>query len=218
MNRARRAGGGGQAMRGDLRDSTVALAGIFQAADLVRQIAHEGRAQEEPFRASIGSIFELDPRDVSSVYGGLQGVGLGMRILHEQFSDSYGRRDFEVTKYVVSAMHLERRLMKDRVMVEKIRADIKRIRGQAEHFSIVHENVIAALAQVYVETISTLAPRIIVSGDQGHLMVAGNAEKVRALLLAAIRAAVLWRQCGGNRWQLLFGRRRVAQASKELIV
>ena len=205
-------------MRVDLKDSTVALAGIYQAADLVRQIAHEGRAQEESFRASIGSIFELEPRDVESVFGGLQGVGLGMRILHEQFSDSYGRRDFEVTKYVVSAMHLERRLMKDRAMVEKIRADVERIRGQAEHFSIVHENVIAALAQLYVETISTLAPRIIVSGDQGHLMVAGNAEKVRALLLAAIRAAVLWRQCGGNRWQLVLGRRRVAQASKELII
>jgi high frequency lysogenization protein len=204
-------------MTNSLLDGTLALAGIFQAAHLVRQIAHEGRVDEVPFQASIGSIFVLEPGDVEVVYGGRHGVALGLQIVREQFTEARGQRDFEVTKYVVSAMHLERRMIKNAAMVEHIRINVERIRAQAGHFSVVHENILAALAELYVQTISTLAPRIIVSGDQGHLMVAGNAERVRALLLAAIRSAVLWRQCGGNRWQLLFGRKRLAHAARALI-
>lgn len=42
-----------------------------------------------------------------------------------------------------------------------------------------------------------------------HLQDSRNADKVRALLLAGIRSAMLWRQLGGRRWQLLFSRRKL---------
>ena len=60
--------------------------------------------------------------------------------------------------------------------------------------------------KLYQDTISTLGPKIMVSGEQPHLSNERNANKVRALLLAGIRSAVLWKQCGGSRWQFLFGR------------
>ncbi|MNJ04984.1 High frequency lysogenization protein HflD [compost metagenome] len=41
------------------------------------------------------------------------------------------------------------------------------------------------------------------------LQQASNASKIRALLLAGIRAARLWRQLGGHRWQLVFSRRKL---------
>jgi len=43
------------------------------------------------------------------------------------------------------------------------------------------------------------------------------ANKIRTLLLAGIRAAVLWRQMGGNRWQLLFSRKDIINDAKMLI-
>ncbi len=42
-----------------------------------------------------------------------------------------------------------------------------------------------------------------------HLQQTDNAAKIRALLLAGIRSARLWRQLGGHRWQLIFSRRKL---------
>ncbi|MDX1397057.1 MAG: DUF489 family protein [Oceanospirillum sp.] len=39
-----------------------------------------------------------------------------------------------------------------------------------------------------------------------------NAEKVRALLFAGIRSAILWHQLGGRRWKLLLGRKKILRA------
>ncbi len=102
-------------------------------------------------------------------------------------------------------------------MMGQLKDGLTRIRGQAEHFSLTHENVLAALADLYVNTVSTLTPRIIVSGQHGHLTNPANANKVRALLLAAIRSVVLWRQSGGNRFQLLFKRKQLAAEADALI-
>ena len=36
--------------------------------------------------------------------------------------------------------------------------------------------------------------------------------EIRALLLAAVRATVLWRQLGGTQWDLLFSRGRMLES------
>ena len=42
-----------------------------------------------------------------------------------------------------------------------------------------------------------------------YLQQSANAAKIRTLLFAGVRAARLWRQLGGSRWQLVFGRRKL---------
>jgi high frequency lysogenization protein len=37
-------------------------------------------------------------------------------------------------------------------------------------------------------------------------------------LLAAIRAAVLWRQMGGSYWDFFFSRGKMTKAAKELLI
>src|SRR5690606_41275217 len=56
---------------------------------------------------------------------------------------------------------------------------------------------------------SDLRQRIQVHGDMRHLQINANAARIRALLLAGIRSARLWRQLGGNRWQMLFARKKM---------
>jgi high frequency lysogenization protein len=56
-----------------------------------------------------------------------------------------------------------------------------------------------------------------ISGEQPYLDNEHNASKVRALLLAGIRSAVLWRQCGGSRWQILLGRKKYVIACDRLL-
>jgi high frequency lysogenization protein len=69
--------------------------------------------------------------------------------------------------------------------------------------------VIAACGALYQDTISTFRLRIQVQGDMRFLQQAGNAARIRALLLTGIRSARLWRQLGGHRWQLVFSRSKL---------
>ena len=43
------------------------------------------------------------------------------------------------------------------------------------------------------------------------------ANRVRTLLLAGIRSATLWRQVGGHRWQLLFQRKKLLDATRAVL-
>jgi high frequency lysogenization protein len=204
------------------RDKTLALAGIFQAARLVQQIARRGMVDQEVFATSIQTIFKIDATTPEDVYGGEHNVLSGCRTLLNQLAggDSANpdkKKDIEVTKYVINIMVLERKLMKEPELLKTITAGIEKARNQAEHFSTTHDNVIASLADVYSDTISTLRPRVMVNGEHNHLANPDNANKIRALLLAAIRSAVLWDQCGGSRWQIMFNRKAFIAEAETIV-
>jgi len=95
--------------------------------------------------------------------------------------------------------------------------DIDLIRSQRENSGNPLLDTIDDLAQLYARTISTLTPRIIVSGEHGYLTNPRTAARVRAVLLAGIRAAYLWNQLGGRRWHLVFRRSRTGKAADQLL-
>jgi high frequency lysogenization protein len=187
-------------------DQTLALAGIYQAASLVKQIANTGKANTAHIESSLETLFRFDAESVEQVYGSIAGVSHGIKILHQHLVDR-SSRDLEVTKYALSLIMLEKKLSDTPAMLDEISERLNKIESQFDFFSLSHENTFAKLGQIYKDTISTLGPKIIVTGEQPYLSSESNASKVRALLLAGIRSAVLWRQCGGSRWQFLFGRK-----------
>ncbi len=192
----------------------MALAGLLQALTLVQEVARTGSAPEGAMAASLGSLLETDPPDVEAVYGGPTGVSLGLRRLREALE---GRvQDPELLRYTAAVLHLERRLRRDPERLAAIRQVMERVRAQCRHFPVTHENIVATLADCYVEHISSLGPRILVKGTPEQLARPEVANSIRALLLAAIRSAVLWHQCGGSRWQLLFGRARLLRQAEAL--
>ena len=73
------------------------------------------------------------------------------------------------------------------------------------------------IGELYQETISTINPRIIVKGEQSYLSNVDTASKVRTLLLAGIRSAILWNQIGGSQWKLLFTRGNYVRTAKKLL-
>lgn len=200
-----------------ITDRTLALAGIFQAAGLVQEMAEHGRTDPQALEASLGSIFQVDPPTTEAIFGGVAGLRQGLQGLLEHLSGNQTAHETQVVKYAIGVLYLERQLTKRPQMLQQIRAGIDRARLQSEHFALSHTNILASLAGCYSDTVSTLTPRIIVSGQQGHLSNPEVANTVRTLLLAAIRSAVLWRQCGGNRIQLLFGRRRLIAEAQRLL-
>jgi len=197
-------------------ERAIALAGVFQAAALADQAARRGSAEQAPLEASVESVFRIDTESADQVFGGIDGVRLGLVTLLSQLG-ARGRRELSIMRYAATLMVLERALVREPEMLARIRDGVAVAAQQAELHSSVHENVMARLADVYVDTVSKLSPRIIVMGEPGYLQDADNANRIRAVLLCGIRAAVMWHQLGGNRLQLLLFRRRLVDAARALL-
>lgn len=200
-----------------LLNRTLSLAGLFQAAALVKSIAKTGKFQEPYFTASIESLFKIDAEDVPDVYGGREHVLLGLQELERLFINNKAPKDSDIARYVFSLLHLERKLSKNVSMQEMIQTGIKRAKIQSQHFSTTHENILANLAGIYTDSLSTFRFRIHVTGEPLYLNQNSTLNKVRSLLLAGIRSAILWRQMGGKRWQLLLSRNAMIETAQKCI-
>lgn len=196
---------------------TLALAGVFRAAALANTLANEGTISTHDLLVSVESIFETDPDDVIQVFGNFNNLSLGFETLVNQFGKENINRDIDIARYVVSMLFLERRLMNNPEILATLSTGIELAARQSEHFSSTHENVIANLADLYTRTISELGPRIMINGEQHHLTNTTISNKIRTVLLAGIRSAVLWQQLGGRRWQILFNRRKYQKMSQRFL-
>ncbi len=116
-------------------------------------------------------------------------------------------------RLALSVLQLERRFVREDAIVAKVSTGIERARTQAgELGDSAHPDVLAALGGLYADTISNLKPRVMVQGNPHYLGQAGVVAEIRALLLAAVRSAVLWRQTGGQYWNFLFSRKTMLEA------
>ncbi|ACE82786.1 high frequency lysogenization protein HflD [Cellvibrio japonicus] len=199
------------------QDITLALAGIFQATHLVDQVARTGHLPPDAFKCSIESLLDLNPPDTLAVYGGdAANLRTGLEIMRELLRPSSSKYR-ETLRYGLGVLHLQKKLAGRRDMLGVIGSRIDQAAQQAETFGSTHDNVIANLGGLYSETISTFRYRIQVNGEYQYLQQTRIANQIRALLLAAIRSAMLWRQVGGNRWQLLFYRKQISWQVEDLL-
>lgn len=205
-------------MKRGITEQVIALAGVFQAASLVKDVATSGRFDETEFATCLRSILLTEPDSTLAVYGDVAAIRTGLHILVNQFGNASHKRDLDVMRYAVALLHLQRKLSRRPDMLHTIAAGIKRVKKQHEHYALTHTNVVANLAGIYTDTISQLTPRIMVNGQQAYLSNPEHVNRIRALLLAGIRAAVLWAQAGGSRWQILFKRKRMLLQAEQLLV
>ena len=200
-----------------LTHQTIALAGLAQSVHLVQQIAQRGWADDEAMAPVIGSVLMVDAENIEAVYGGLVGLKLGFSTLIQQLSEPR-QVDPELARYASTLLFLERELLKRPPMIEVMGAAIlKAVQARDVTGTLLDGQVLAAMARGYLATISTLKPKVIVSGEQRFLAEAHHADRIRALLLAGIRSALLWRQAGGSRWKILFIRGRIRSEAERLL-
>ena len=197
-------------------DRILALAGVFQGAALAQQIGRKGLCDSRAMEASIYSLFQIDAADVLAVYGGLAGLRSGLDLLCRQFEGGAGR-DLELTRHVIALLALERKLAGRPEMLERIGQGLAQAGERLQHFPMLHANILSQLAELYSDTISQIPPRIMIRGEVLHLQNPDNQHKIRSLLLAGIRSAMLWHQLGGRRRQILIGRRRIQRNARALL-
>ncbi len=193
-------------MAKSLRDQVIALAGVAQAAQLVDQVARTGEADPLALEASVKSLFQFDPETTEAVFGGLDGVGNGLTALNSLLQNGGYSRMQQQARYLSGMLFLERKVSARSDLLEVIHSRLEHAAFRADHFSSDIGGVLSSVAGIYQDTISKFKYRIQVSGDMAHLQSPQQAEKIRSLLFAGIRAAILWRQVGGRRWHLLLKR------------
>jgi len=198
-------------------EKAMALAGLIQSCYLVSGVARSGLIGEDNLSGSIESIFVTNPTQTADVYKNGNGIRTGLRLLTEILGDGNYSDYIETVRYANAVLTLEKQLRDNPEILRAVGAGLSNIQEhQSEHGLLVtSEQVINRLSSLYEKTIGTVEPRIRVQGQQKHLKNHANTYRIRALLLAALRSAVLWRQLGGNLSGLVFGRRRVLAGASE---
>lgn len=217
-------------------EQAIAIAAMFQAASLVDQIASKGMVSQSSFQTSIDSLFNMNPACTEDVFGGAAdlpyNLDLGLKMVEDIISKKRSSRSSNVTNYVLAMIMLQQKISKNNKMLGLMSQRIDELSIKAAKYysnddvyneqasrpiNYTHTNIIAAIDGLYLDTISTFSFRIKVQGDPRHLQNKENAAKVRALLLAGIRAAILWRQVGGSRWQLLFFKSQIKHSVDKIL-
>ena len=196
-------------------DHVHTLSALLVALSQVRRIAETGQSDTATLQLALDSVFRLDAADTAAAVGGVDAVRPGLRLLRDYLAGT--NKDEALGKLAMAEMQLERRFVADAAMTERVRTGLRALQGAVERLGSPHHDVVAGLASLYADTISHLRPRVMVQGNPHYLGQAGVVAEIRALLLAALRAAVLWRQMGGSLWDFLFRRRDMAAAIDQLM-
>ncbi|KJY83219.1 lysogenization regulator [Vibrio galatheae] len=202
-------------MANTLYDRTIAFAGICQAVALVQQVAKNGHCDSDAFETSLKAIMNTNPSNTVGVFGRESDLKFGLECLVKGIDST--PNGSEITRYIISLMALERKLQSRNDAMSQLGDRIQMLERQLDHFELLDEQMISNLASVYLDVISPVGPRIQVTGTPSVLQQTANQHKVRALLLSGIRSAVLWRQVGGKRRHLIFGRKKMVEQAQILL-
>ncbi|MFN3964493.1 high frequency lysogenization protein HflD [Silanimonas lenta] len=200
-------------------DRVIALSALAQSLRLVHQLATLGQTEQAAESVLLDSLFRFEAEDVEDIYGGrgdlARNLDRGLRELLALLG--HGRRDPAVASMGATLLAVERAFMRHPQAGERVQAVLRDVERQRQHLGPQHPTVFKRLADLYSEVISPLGPRVLVRGNPVYLGQPQVIAEVRSLLLCGLRAAVLWRQVGGSRWDFLLRRRAMVEAAHGLL-
>jgi len=194
---------------------TMAFAAMAQCAQLAHNMAKNGSVDPTQWSVVINGLLCTDPASYRDVYTPTGDLFLGYKTLLTQLSDSGEGRSIEITKYITGLISLERKLSATSSSMSMMGQRLEQVKRQLHHFTISDDAVIANMASIYTDIISPLGAKIHINGSPTQLQQQAVQQKIRALLLAGVRAAVLWRQMGGKRRHLFFSRKELVRNAKQ---
>lgn len=197
-------------------DQVIALAGIFLACNQVDSYARLGTGTSKDVETAMFSLLNQNPDNTESVYRSFASLENGFAAMERILDNPKDQANAMILRYVLGVLHLARKLSANPAMLKKIGDGLTKANNQAQLFTFTHANVLANIADLYQQTLSTFSFRIQVNGVASHLQQQATASKIRCLLFAAVRSAILWQQVGGSRIHLMFRRDRILTIAREL--
>lgn len=203
-------------------ERALALAGLLQACYLVTGIARTGLIGQDSMTGTLQSILITNPESTLDVYPEGNGIRTGLRLIMEVFGDLQLAEHGDTLRYATAVIGLEKKMRAEPAIMARLGEGIAEISAYRETHSLSasEPELVERFSRLYEETAGTIHPRIRVLGQQKHLNNSVNTTRIRALLLAGLRSAVLWRQLGGTMSQFILGRGKLISAankSSELI-
>lgn len=188
------------------QDITIALAGVCQAVSLVDELATMGQCGD--MKPTLQSLFITQPENTLAVFGGsVANLRKGLFTLRDELTNP----DEHTSRYWLSLIALQMKLSKRPDVKAELAQRIARLPEQLRYYDddIQSSGFIKVLSGIYSDLISPLSKPIRILGMEDILQQPEMQARIRALLLAGLRAAVLWQQVGGSRWRLLFSRKKI---------
>ncbi|MEP0356347.1 high frequency lysogenization protein HflD [Paraglaciecola sp.] len=198
-------------------ESNIALAGVCQAAALVKQIARGADYSEDSLNTSLNSISVTESDNTEQVFGAIEDVKLGYETILSQLGNQAKVKDVEITRYIANLLSIERKLSSNKSTMAALGERIANIQRQKSHLDLTDGQMLSNLDSIYSDVISPVSRKIQVAGDPKILQRPECQHRVRATLLAGVRAAVLWRQIGGKRRQILLNRTQILNSAKHTL-
>lgn len=194
-----------------IEERTLALAAVFQCSGIVRSLARSGQSDSSEEIILVQSISILDAINTPAIYGGIANLNTGLSYLARGILTTNSPEQLEIIRYVTQVLTLQRVLYADQSRFAEFALEVERLSSYSEG------DLSRACSDIYQSFLSPLRPQIIVQGEQEFLQQDKIPERIRTLLLAAIRAAVLWQQKGGSRFRLLWERTRMQNAARSML-
>ena len=181
-----------------MKERIMALSGIFQATELVRQAANHGTWSGYSADTCLASLLAIEADSVEDIFGNATNLRLGAETLVSVLQGD--RRYMESLGYAVSIMQLENNFRKKTEMQAYIGAELSPIADIDDGTEIHEIKDLQAkkIAALYTETISTLSPRIVVQGRPQHLQIDRTVNWIRTLL-----SPLCVRQYCGDNWAVV---------------
>ncbi len=201
-----------------MKERTLALAGLFQATELVRQAANHGTWSGYAASSSLHSLFQLESDSIADIYGGIPKVRLGTETMLAVLQGDNHYTD--TLRYAVGLLQIEKKFRRDAPLQEKVGNRLLEISRAGQELELHEREDIQAhdISSLYSETISHISPRIVVNGKPQYLKNERTVDWIRTLLLAGLRSAMLWSQLGGGRFELMFGRKKIMKEAESLLM
>lgn len=193
----------------------MALAAITQIAATVQKVAQTGSVSDYELQGILSGILVTDPKHPSDVFQQMN-LRNGYQLVVDQLQAGSAKQ-IELVKYVGGLIQLERTLTNKPQALQQLAGRINDIKRRNEHFELTDDTMVASFADIYADIISPLGQRIQVFGKPELLKQSAIQNKIRALLLAGIRATVLWRQLGGKRRHFFFAKGKIVKIAKSSI-
>lgn len=200
------------------RDQMLALAAVFQAAQLADQLATTGQCNRRNMAPLFNAVLMLDPPDYASVYPVHSELRPGLTLLRSALAGQQQQSDLRAVGHALALVQLSASLRRDPTLLSILGNRLAALSAQRDQFDDITDTAVCRLlGSIYLDTLSTLKFRIRVHGEPRHLQNEDTAATIRALFLAGVRGAVLWHQGGGRRWHLLLRRARLLRATRSLL-
>lgn len=201
-----------------LEDRVLALAALTQAAGLASQLALTGECSDEAYQTVVEAVYALDTPSTAQLYP-RQGLREGLAA----FIDLLGQKQRlsstqqSLARYMVKLHHLAKKLHKNPSLQTDIAKRIQQATLQRRFFQDEADRHLVSLADVYLGLAQSLKVHFKIIGRSQYLHDHHHVNRIRALLLAGIRAATLWQQLGGSLWHLWWRRQAYLHSASQLL-